>query len=92
MVALGVDKESIYRMSELDKEIAAYESMRSELEAHYLCKWVIFHATKHEGTFDSFNSAAEQAVKRFGAGPYLIRQVGAPKVVIPTSVMYHPVS
>jgi hypothetical protein len=29
-------------------------------------------------------------VGKFGAGPYLIRQIGAPPVTLPASVMYHP--
>ena len=76
-------------MAEIDREIEAYEAMRSKLEADHMAKWVLLHNRELVGVFDSFEAAAEEAVKRFGGGPYLIRQVGAPPVVLPASVMYH---
>jgi hypothetical protein len=60
----------------LETEIRAYENRREELERHYRGKFVIFHGEELVGAFDSFNAAAEEAVRRFGHGPYLIRQVG----------------
>jgi hypothetical protein len=75
-------------MAELEKEIAAFEKIRAELEAHHKGKWVVVRDAKLEDTFDNFERAAEYAVKRFGAGPYLIRQVGAPEATLPASVMY----
>lgn len=78
-------------MAEIDKEIAAYEAMRSDLEAHQMGKWVLLYDSKLMGTYETFEKAAEDAVRRFGSGPYLIRQVGAPPVALPASLMYHPV-
>jgi len=78
-------------MAEIDKEIAAYETMRSDLEAHQMGKWVLVHDLKLIGTYETFEKVAEDAVRRFGSGPYLIRQVGAPPVALPASLMYHPV-
>jgi hypothetical protein len=78
-------------MSELKEEIAAFDTMRPELEAKSLGKWVLIHNRELIGTYDSFDEAAKEAVHRFGRGPYLIRQVGAPPVSMPASVMYHPV-
>jgi hypothetical protein len=75
-------------MADIDKEIAAYEKVQADLEAHHTGKWVLFHDLQLEGVFDSFESAADEAVRRFGSGPYLIRQVGAPPVTLPASVMY----
>lgn len=60
----------------LETEIKAFETMKEELERHHKGKFVIFHGTDFIGAFDSFNSAAAEAVRRFGHGPYLIRQVG----------------
>ncbi len=77
-------------MAELDQEIAAYSGMSAELEAHHMGKWVLVHDLNLIGIFDSFEGAAEDAVRRFGRGPYLIRQVGAPPVTLPASVMYFP--
>lgn len=75
-------------MENLDQEIALYESKKSEFEKENLGKWVLIH----ENTvyfYDNFENVAQEAVKKFGAGPYLIRQVGASPVVLPASVMYN---
>lgn len=74
-------------MAELDQEISAYEGMSAELEAHHMGKWVLIHDLKLVAIFDSFESAAKKAVRQFGRGPYLIRQVGAPPLTLPASVM-----
>jgi hypothetical protein len=75
-------------MPELDVEISAYESMRERLEASHMGKWVLLHDRQLIGVYDSFDTAAEEAVKLFGCGPYLIRQVGAQSITLPASVMY----
>lgn len=75
-------------MAEVTTDIAAYEKMQQELEAKHIGKWVLFHNEKFIAVYDSFEAVAEDAVKRFGRGPYLIRQVGAPPVTLPASVMY----
>jgi len=77
-------------MAELDQEISAYEGMRSELEAHHMGKWVLIHDLALVGVYDAFETVAADAVRRFGRGPYLIRQIGAPPVTLPASVMYRP--
>jgi hypothetical protein len=74
----------------LDTELSTYEAMKQELESHSMGKWVVLYDQKLIAVHESFEDAAEDAVKRFGRGPYLIRQVGAPPVTLPASVMYHP--
>jgi hypothetical protein len=74
-------------MDEIDKNIAAYEKAQGELEKADTGKWVLFHRSKQVGIYGSFEDAAEEAVKKFGAGPYLIRQVGAPSLTLPVSVV-----
>ncbi|MDE0330493.1 MAG: hypothetical protein OXL41_01510 [Nitrospinae bacterium] len=78
-------------MDALDNDIAAFEKMRERLEAQHLGKWVVFHQEEFIGTFDSFHDAAQVAVKKFGAGPYLIRQIGARPQSLPASVLYRPI-
>ena len=78
-------------MAGIREEIVAYERKRSDLEAECFGKWVVFHKQELEGRYDSFEAAAEAAVARFGRGPYLIRQVGAPPITLPASVLYRPV-
>jgi hypothetical protein len=76
-------------MNILDQEIAAYDAMRSDLENHHMGEWVVISGNKLIGVFSSFDVAANDAVQKFGRGPYLIRQVGAPPVTMPASVAYH---
>ncbi len=78
-------------MAELSDEIAAYEAVRADLEARFLGRWALFHDQSLIETFDCFENAADMAVRRFGRGPYLIRQVGEPPITLPISVLYNPV-
>jgi uncharacterized protein with PIN domain len=77
-------------MSDIKSELAAYAEQKQELEEKYMGKWVLFYDLKLVAVYDSFEAAAEDAVRRFGRGPYLIHQVGAPPVALPASVMFHP--
>lgn len=74
----------------IDREIAAFERIRDDLERHHNGKWVIVRDGKLVDAFDSIDSAAQEAVRRFGRGPYLIRKVGAPPATLPASVLYRP--
>lgn len=75
----------------LARDIAAFEQMKADLRQHYNGKFVVFHAGEFQGSFDSFDSAAREALKRFREAPFLIRQVGAPEVVaMPASVAFRP--
>lgn len=78
-------------MSRLTDEIAAYESMQRTLELDHMGKWVVIHDKELAGIHESFEEAAEDAVNRFGSGPYLIREVGAGPMTLPASVRYRPV-
>jgi len=77
-------------MADLDQGIAAFEGMSEGFEARHMGKWVLIHDLKLTDIYESLESGAEDAVRKFGRGPYLIRQVGAPPVVLPASVMYRP--
>ena len=78
--------------ADLEQNIEAYEAMRETLEAHHLNKFVVFHDAEFVDSFDSFHNAAREAVRRFGQGPYLIRQVGAPRrIPMPASVAFRPI-
>ena len=72
----------------LEENIAAYEAMRGELERDHLFKWVVFYDTKLIGVFDSLDCAAEEAIERFGKGPYLIREVKNFPTQIPISALF----
>lgn len=78
-------------MTALTKEIVAYERMLDDLESAHIGEWVVVCDEKLIGTYESFELAANEAVKRFGRGPYLIREVGGLPTVLPASVLYRPV-
>ena len=82
--------ESVSQSESLDAEIAAYANMQQELEEKYMGKWVLFYQGKLVSVYASFDDAAKDAVAQFGRGPYLIRQVGAPAITLPASVMFRP--
>lgn len=75
-------------MDVTQKNIEVYEKMQKDLEAEHMGQWVLIQDGNLISVYDTFELAAEGAVKKFGAGPYLIRQVGAPPVTLPASVMY----
>lgn len=75
-------------MAKLSDEISAYESIRLELEADCFGQWVLVHDSQLVDTYNAFEAAANDAVRRFGRGPYLIRQVGEPPLRLPASVLY----
>jgi hypothetical protein len=74
----------------LETEIQAFEDQKSELETHHKGKWVLFVGAGLIGAFDTFENAAREAERKYGRGPYLIRQVGVPPPRLSTSVMYGP--
>jgi len=80
------------RQMALETEIHAFESRKGELEQHYKGKFVVFHGRELIGAFDTLDTAAAEAVRKFGRGPYLIRQVGAPPVSLPASLMCRSVA
>jgi hypothetical protein len=59
-----------------DDDIRAYQANRHNLECKYLGKFVVFHGGQMIGTYDSFDSAAKDALQKFGDSPSLIRKVG----------------
>jgi hypothetical protein len=78
-------------MSDINKDIEAYNNMRVMLESEHSGEWVLFFQQKLIGYYETFELAAEDAVQRFAEGPYLIRQIGAPPIILPASVAYRPI-
>jgi hypothetical protein len=77
-------------MANLQTDIAAFERMKTKLEADHMREWVVFHRGEFVGAFKDFETAAETAVDRFDHGPYLIRQVGAGPVQLPGGLVFRP--
>ena len=75
----------------LHENIAAYQKVKKELRKHHhALKWVLFYDTELIGVFDKFEDAAWEATRRYGRGPYLMRQVDPPPetIRIPFQVIY----
>jgi hypothetical protein len=77
-------------MTTLDQEIAVFESNRSDLEKNHNGKWVLIHDKALIAIREDFDTIVTEAVKQFGRGPYLIRQVGAEPISVPAFMMYQP--
>jgi len=76
----------------LAQEIRAFDARKAELEKAYAGKFVVFKDGELIGAWDTLDAAAQQAVLRFGRGPYLIRQVGALRPTLPASVLYRNIA
>ena len=74
-------------MAALDIELAAYRQEETQLAFLHPGKWVVFKGATRVAIHDSFNEAAEDAVSKFGRGPYLIRRIGEPPIVMPVSAI-----
>lgn len=78
--------------TELSKQISAYNQMRDLLETDHFGKWAVFYNEQLVGTYETVENAVSTATQKFGRGPYLIRQIGAPnRVTMPASITYRPV-
>ena len=77
-------------MATIEDEIKAYDAQRTELERTHNGKFVVLKDGKLIGAWDTLDAAASAAVAQFGRGPYLIRQVGAPPLTLPMSVLVRP--
>jgi hypothetical protein len=75
-------------MAGLTDDIAFYDEHREQLEADHFGKWVLVRERAIIDFFEEFESAAADAVRQFGRGPYLIRQIGAPSAPMSPSLMY----
>ena len=75
----------------LSKEQAAYEARREELERDHDGEWVVFYGEELVGIYGDFQDAAEDALNKFGLGPYLIEQVGEPLPQVRSFLLYTPV-
>ena len=68
----------------LSDEIAAYDAMQGRLEDEFFGKWVVFHHKELISSYDSFEDAFTDSLRRFDVGSFLIRLVGREPASIPT--------
>ena len=67
----------------LNENIVEYEKMQALLEAEHWGENVVFYDREFRGAFKEFHDAMMFAYKRWGRGPYLIREVGEPPFIPP---------
>ncbi len=60
---------------ELEKEIAYFEANRNKLARMHKGQYVLIHGANLEGHFDTQDEAIMKGVRRFGSGPFLVRNV-----------------
>ena len=75
-------------MVTLQENVAAYEQMREDLETHHMHQWVVIYDKELVGTFPDLQQAADEAVTRFGPGPYHIKKIGEPPLQIAPTLRF----
>ena len=76
----------------LETETRIFERRKAEFERDHNLEWVVIHGEVIVGFYDDFQKAADTAVRNYGRGPYLIKQIGAPIPPIPASLLYRPIN
>ena len=59
---------------------------RQKLELDHFGKWAVVRDEQLFGVYDTFDEAADAAIRNFGRGPYLIREVGAGPIHAPALI------
>jgi hypothetical protein len=72
----------------LEQELATLDREKDRLEKEHRGKFALIRGDEVIGTFDTFDAAAEEALRRFGQGPYLIRQIGEESMSLPPALAY----
>jgi hypothetical protein len=72
----------------LERELATLAREAEHLEREHRGKFVLIRGDEIIDTFDTFDAAAEEGLRRFGQGPYLIRQIGAESMSLPPALAY----
>ncbi len=68
-----------------DRDRAAYEAQRGDLEFESFGKWVLFRDGQLVNVYDNYEAAASNAERRFRQEPYLIHQIGEALMTVPDS-------
>ncbi len=77
-------------MATVHDNVVAYDDLRVDLEARHMGEWVVIHDEQLAGIYPDLQTAAEDAVERFGRGPYHIKQIGEPPFVMTPVVFFGP--
>ena len=72
----------------LEKELRTLKQERKRLEREHIGKFVLIHKDEVVGTYDDFETAAHEGIRRFGSQPFLIRRIGKDEADLSPAVMY----
>jgi hypothetical protein len=72
----------------LEQELRTFERERSHLEREHSGKFVLIHGEDVIGTYDGFEAAANEGLRRFGSSPFLIREIGQREIQLSPAVLY----
>ena len=61
----------------LAEEQAFYDQNSNKLLMQYPNRHLLMHGAQLIGDFESLDEAVKEGVRRFGRGPFLVRQAGA---------------
>ena len=62
-------------MPPLEKELAHFDKIKSELLEKYAGKFALIHGEEFVGAFDSPENAYQEGIKRFEKGPFLVKRI-----------------
>ncbi len=73
----------------LSENIAAYEEMQNLLETDHWGEFAVFYDREFRGSFKDFRDAVAFAIAQWDRDPFLVREVGRPRIVNAPMVQYH---
>ena len=72
----------------LERELAYFQSKRSEWLQHYTGQYALIQRETLVKTFTSFDEAYSAGVEKFGAEPFLVKQIVAQDVEQSTPALF----
>lgn len=72
----------------LSKELKTFEKNKADLQKNHPGKFVLIVGDDVIGTYDTFNNAADEALRRYGDGEYMIRPVSGDCPELSPTVIY----
>lgn len=75
---MQASKHDSVREHVLAADIAAFETVREQLEREHRDEFVLFFQGQLLGLYPDFDSAGRAALAKSKTGPFLIQQIGSP--------------
>jgi hypothetical protein len=72
----------------LERELATWAKHQAELEKLHPEKFVLIHGDEVVNTYDTFENAAAEGLRRFPEDDFLVRQIKGQRLELPVAVIY----